>query len=443
MTAKFLTKSILYSLVFSVTAGSFILIRNQPILLAAIIPAFWLFDLFAVFFSLKTDKRRIKVSYHGAILLTAFCISVVLSVIYHAVLAFYTIPHDYMSLVWSGLYAVLVNALVFWTGIICVYLCSNQLGLRLRVIGIVCSMIPIANLIALYFIIRTTVKEAEFEIGKDKQNELRKDQRLCATRYPILLVHGVFFRDFKYFNYWGRIPKELEVNGASVYYGNHQSARPVADSALEIAQRIKEILKETGAEKVNIIAHSKGGLDCRCAIASTDIAPYVASLTTVNTPHRGCLFADYLLKHISSSVKDKVASTYNSALKKLGDKDPDFLAAVNDLTASSCKKFNETTGAPPDHIFCQSVGSVLKKASGGKFPLNFSYLLVKLFDGANDGLVSASSFEWGEKYTLLEPRHKEGISHGDIIDLNRINLPDFDVREFYVTLVNDLKNRGY
>ena len=89
------------------------------------------------------------------------------------------------------------------------------------------------------------------------------------------------------------------------------------------------------------------------------------------------------------------------------------------------------------------MGSVLKKASGGKFPLNFSYLLVKLFDGANDGLVSASSFEWGEKYTLLEPRHKEGISHGDIIDLNRINLPDFDVREFYVTLVNDLKNRGY
>ena len=28
------------------------------------------------------------------------------------------------------------------------------------------------------------------------------------------------------------------------------------------------------------------------------------------------------------------------------------------------------------------------------------------------------------------------------MDLNRENLPDFDVREFYVQLVADLKNRG-
>ena len=28
------------------------------------------------------------------------------------------------------------------------------------------------------------------------------------------MVHGVFFRDFRYFNYWGRIPKELKRHGA-------------------------------------------------------------------------------------------------------------------------------------------------------------------------------------------------------------------------------------
>ena len=33
----------------------------------------------------------------------------------------------------------------------------------------------------------------------------------------------------------------------------------------------------------------------RAALALTDIVPYVASLTTINTPHRGCQFADYLL----------------------------------------------------------------------------------------------------------------------------------------------------
>lgn len=29
-----------------------------------------------------------------------------------------------------------------------------------------------------------------------------------------------------------------------------------------------------------------------------------------------------------------------------------------------------------------------------------------------------------------------------MIDLNRENIPDFDVREFYVELVHDLKSRG-
>ena len=38
---------------------------------------------------------------------------------------------------------------------------------------------------------------------------------------------------------------------------------------------------------------------------------------------------------------------------------------------------------------------------------------------------------------------KRGISHGDVIDLSRKNIPGFDVREFYVQLVKDLKERGF
>ena len=56
--------------------------------------------------------------------------------------------------------------------------------------------------------------------------------------------------------------------------------------------------------------------------------------------------------------------------------------------------------------------------------------------------MSERSFEWGEKYILLKPEQDRGISHGDMIDLTRENIGGFDVREFYVDLVNDLKNRG-
>ena len=52
------------------------------------------------------------------------------------------------------------------------------------------------------------------------------------------------------------------------------------------------------------------------------------------------------------------------------------------------------------------------------------------------------SFPWGENYTLLTVKGNRGISHGDMIDLNRENIKGFDVREFYVQLVSDLKNRN-
>lgn len=66
-----------------------------------------------------------------------------------------------------------------------------------------------------------------------------------------------------------------------------------------------------------------------------------------------------------------------------------------------------------------------------------------MFDGENDGLVSVNSMKWGNRFIFLEPKSKRGITHGDVIDLNRENIKGFDVREFYVNLVNDLKVRGF
>ncbi|MBQ7430542.1 MAG: triacylglycerol lipase, partial [Butyrivibrio sp.] len=119
-----------------------------------------------------------------------------------------------------------------------------------------------------------------------------------------------------------------------------------------------------------------------------------------------------------------------------------FIEAVTDLTYEACENFNLRTPDSPK-VYYQSVGSYMPKASDGKFPLNFSYHLVKLFDGRNDGLVGENAFPWGQNYIFLEPKSGRGISHGDMIDLNRENIDGFDVREFYVQLVSDLKNKGF
>lgn len=168
----------------------------------------------------------------------------------------------------------------------------------------------------------------------------------------------------------------------------------------------------------------------------------MASLTTVNTPHRGCLFADHLLDKIPKETQDKAADTYNKAVKVLGDEDPDFMEAVRDLTAGACNERNEYIKDAAG-VYYQSIGSKCNHAVNGRFPLNFTYYLVKYFGGENDGLVSTDSFPWGENYQLVTVRGKRGVSHGDMIDLNRENIPGFDVREFYVDLAADLKRKGF
>lgn len=391
-----------------------------------------------VFGSLPVKKhQRIRC---GTALLEAFLIAAALSVIF-LFLGIFALELGKKTMIINSVAAFLILALAFWNGIIRIYISASQLGVKWRAIGAVCGLIPVVHLFVLIKLISLAEREYRFEDEKHRINEERSSEQICATRYPLLLVHGVFFRDFEHMNYWGRIPAELERNGATVYYGKQQSALSVADSAAELAERIRSICEETGCGKVNIIAHSKGGLDSRWAISRLGADKYVASLTTVNTPHRGCKFADFLLDKAGEGLRAKVSGAYNAAARKLGDSTPDFIAAVTDLTASACERINAEC---PDvqGVVYRSVGSRSVKASAGRFPLNLSYLLVDKFDGPNDGLVSVDSMVWGEDFYEYKPAGDRGISHGDMIDLNRENIDGFDVREAYVRIAAALKEQG-
>ncbi len=433
---------ILDVIIITITANLYWMVNSCGLVWAvAVIPLFLLINVSPVMFVNKNRILRLKICEGGNFLLKAFIPSTVISVILHILLLVKLLPEGWKPALYSCIVCFLVECIVFWSGIIRVYLTSVQLGLKTRALGLYFGMVPIANIVMLFKIIKITSAETDLELKKSLDNSQRRDDMVCKTKYPILLVHGVFFRDLKLPNYWGRIPKELEENGAVIYYGQHDSAASVADSGEALAKRIKGIVEETGCEKLNIIAHSKGGLDSRYAISLCGADKYVASLTTINTPHRGCLFADYLLEKIPKDIQESIASFYDETLSGLGDKSPDFMAAVTDLTAKSCAALNERMPDMPG-VRYQSVGSRLEHAKGGRFPLNFTYRLAKRFDGPNDGLVSVESCKWGEDFIMLTPPGKRGISHGDMIDLNRENISGFDVREFYVKIVSELREKG-
>ncbi len=387
-------------------------------------------------------NKRLKAMYNGRELMIIFSWGFVF--------------HIVLGLLWKTLFdlsitgiivyssvAVISLALVVFNGLIRIVSTSKQLGIVLRALIILLWWMPILNIYMIAKACRIVRDEYELETEKNELDNVRKENEICSTKYPLLMVHGVFFRDMRFFNYWGRVPKELIRNGATVFYGEQHSAGSVESCAYELKNKIEEVVRQTGCEKVNIIAHSKGGLDSRYAITHLGMDKYVATLTTINTPHRGCEYADFILEHAPSGFKNFLANKYNSAVKKFGDTNPDFIAAVADLTAKNCKARNETT-PDMDSVYYQSVGARMKNSRSAGFPLNLSYGLVKFFSKTdNDGLVDVESMKWGSRHKFFEPQTGRGISHGDMIDLFREDIKGFDIREEYVSIVKELKEMGY
>ncbi len=319
---------------------------------------------------------------------------------------------------------------------------SSQLGLGRRVAMFFLWWCFPINAFLMFRWCRIVRRELITARDRYHLDSARVQNAVCQTRYPVIMVHGICFRDWQYFNYWGRIPKALKQNGALIYYGKQQSAVSIADSAEELKAEIEHVLQETGAEKVNIIAHSKGGLDSRYAITKLGMAPYIASLTTINTPHRGCKYADVLLDILPKSVIRYITRRYNALFYMLGDERPDLLAGLNDLRATTCKQFNEEVLDSPD-VYYQSIATGMKRPYNTFAPLNFTYLYIKMYDGENDGLVAIDSAKWGNFLGTITIDKRRGLSHADMIDLVHRDIKGFDAGEFYVKLLSDLKEKGY
>ncbi len=325
-------------------------------------------------------------------------------------------------------------------GMLRVLCTSRRLNIVKRYIVAVMALIPVINIFVMLYAAYIARVEYDHECYKVVNNEARVDSAVCKTKYPLVLVHGVGFRDLKYINYWGRIPNELLRNGATVYYGNQEAWGTVEHNAQDIKDKILNIVRETGAKKVNIIAHSKGGLDARYMISRLEMGDYVASLTMMSSPHRGCKFVDIACK-IPDKIYKAIARLVDKYYRFLGDKNPDFYTASRQFATCHSEKFNEEV-RDVDKVYYQSYATVVKNIFSD-YMVSVPYILVKLTEGENDGLVAINSAKWGEFKGVLRNKSWRGISHGDIIDLRRDDYKGFDVVEKYVEIVSKLKNQGY
>jgi len=336
----------------------------------------------------------------------------------------------------TGVYVLVL----FLNGVFRILLTSRRLGIVRRVGFFLTWWIPLVNIGVILYSCRLVRWEYDHECNKTLTHKVRVDSRICATKYPLLMVHGIGFRDLKYLNYWGRVPREIMRNGARVYYGHQEAMGTIEDNARDIQMKILEIMEETHCEKVNIIAHSKGGLDARYMILQYNMGPHIASLTTISTPHQGSELLDVLGK-LPDRAYRKLSSALDSHFRRLGDKNPDCYTSSRQMLPAYAKEFNARV-RDSEGVYYQSYALLMKNLFSDSL-LCIPYAILKVVKGPNDGLVCLESAKWGNYRGVLTNKYRRGISHGDIIDLKREDIRGFDVKEQYVKIISELKGMGF
>lgn len=268
----------------------------------------------------------------------------------------------------------------------------------------------------------------------------------CSTRYPVVLAHGMGASDeiLGIVNYWWNIPGALQNNGCAVYQTSVNAMDSTVNKAVAFKTQFLQILAVTGASKANIIAHSHGCLYTRYAISDLGLAPKVASWTGMCGPNRGSYIANLICYDTPSYVQDVLGDSLDFVYAFiLGDTNPNSLQNGYDLCTDYCTNVFNPNTPNMRGIYYQSW------AGKGKWSVPDAVLeptwgILEAHDGANDGLVAVSSAKWGNFRGVQSAAwYSPGVDHFNMIDQILGITPGFDAPSFYVSVVNDLKNRGY
>ncbi|MEJ2164779.1 MAG: hypothetical protein P8X90_04560 [Desulfobacterales bacterium] len=195
-------------------------------------------------------------------------------------------------------------------------------------------------------------------------------------------------------HYFKGLRTKLINHGFIVYHSNVGWAAGVETRADQLRDNILQIIEKEEVEKVNIIAHSMGGLDARHMLFkyrySDRLHECIASLTTVSTPHEGSPFADWGTDNLPHVIP---------IAQKLGL----CLNGFCDLRTDRCLGFNNNPEVINFEKSCEKKIKFQTYAGNQKFwgvfdALKLSYYIIEKKEGDNDGLVSVKSAKWRDRY---------------------------------------------
>lgn len=244
-----------------------------------------------------------------------------------------------------------------------------------------------------------------------------------ATRYPVVLVHGLFGFGRKLgVDYFYRIPETLRRQGVQVFVAEVDPVNTSIVRGEALLAQVQTVLAMSGAARVHLIGHSQGAPTARYVAA---VRPdLVASVTSVGGVNQGSFVADRLLAR-----GDMPSALADAAMRALGvlagiDLGPArWHAALSDLGSAAALRFNARfpQGVPtrPCGQGAPEVDGVRYYSWSGTSTLTHLLdpgdaalgLLSRLSGAPSDGLVERCSSHLG-----LVIRDDYRMNHGDEIN---------------------------
>ncbi len=303
----------------------------------------------------------------------------------------------------------------------------------------------------------------------------------AKTQHPIVMVPGAFAFDntLGLLDYWHGITEELRDEGAEVYVVNLSSLALHEVRGAELLSDVEEIIAITGAQKINLMAHSQG------ASASRYVAKHrpdlIASISCSNCMNEGTHFAgnfseflqdNSLLNLLSVTLLDTLFNFIEagSAYPSDGEFNSDYRGTQSSealLVAASLDDYDRFNALYPEampEVDCSQINNGIDGHTGGGQELvngvrYFSWggnrTVTNIFDPLDitlipivgafmpegviwDGLVPGCGQALG---TLL--RDDYPTNHYDAINQTAgITQLFVDVPSIFVTQANRLKNIG-